>query len=277
MVQIQKIFFTPAHLLLSPGELFWVFLSIFLYCFFLCFENHSIVSYHFLTDFLGITHSVTSLKIFFYSSSSSTGSQFEVFWGSLCGMFFYFWELFLILSCDILCERFLFYFNNQSAKQNVAALISVLRAWWRFFGPILSIFFHVLRNEKHSLDIFHECLDIKVVVTKLRNVLGIPQRWGFFWCFWPMLHYALQIVGNHLTFSSEFLRFMVNIYKYICISNITRRNTHTHFHTEIHTHIHTHTHTQIYIYIYYIYTYIYIYIIYIYIYIYMSFYMILRA
>ena len=176
-------------------------------------------------------------------------------------MFFYFWELFLILSCEILCERFLYYFNNQSAKQNVAALISVLRAWWSFLGPIFSIFFNVLRNEKHSLDTFHECLDITVVVTKLRNVLGFPQPWGFFWCFWPMLYYALQIVGNHLTFSSEFLRFMVNIYKYICISNITHRNTHTHFHTEIHTHTHIHTHTQkIYIYILYLYIYIYVFI-----------------
>ena len=42
------------------------------------------------------------------------------------------------------------------------------------FGSILGIFLDVLRNVKHSLDFFHQCLNITVVVTKLRKVRGLP-------------------------------------------------------------------------------------------------------
>ena len=36
-----------------------------------------------------------------------------------------------------------------------------------------------LQKLKHSLDFLHECLDITVVFTKLRDMLGLPLLWAF--------------------------------------------------------------------------------------------------
>ena len=61
---------------------------------------------------------------------------------------------------------------------------------------------------KHSLDILHECFDITVVLTKLRNVLGLP----------PLIWEAQHVWTTRLNFWDILLR-----YKYIshiCISNI---------------------------------------------------------
>ena len=62
----------------------------------------------------------------------------------------------------------------------ITVIVSVLRkisqhlslCWWtlcNILGPILGILLDVLRNVKYSLEILHECLDITVVVTRLRN------------------------------------------------------------------------------------------------------------
>ena len=51
------------------------------------------------------------------------------------------------------------------------------------FGPILGTFLeniYLLRNLKDSPDIFHECLDITVVVTKLKVKLTFLQHLTFF-------------------------------------------------------------------------------------------------
>ena len=92
--------------------------------------------------------------------------------------------------------------------------------------PILGIFLTIFRNLKDSVDILNECLDTTVFVTKLKNVLSL-RRSGHIWCFWFILYYVSKTVGNHLTFSSEFLRH-------------TLTYTHTHTHTRGHTHTHTH-------------------------------------
>ena len=53
------------------------------------------------------------------------------------------------------------------------------------FGTILAIFLNVLRNVKNSFDILHKCFHITVMVTKLKNVLGISMLWIFLDIFCP--------------------------------------------------------------------------------------------
>ena len=68
-----------------------------------------------------------------------------------------------------------FYYHTQCAKKNFTAYIPQLRegVFWSIIGPIFSIFFHAMRNLKHSLNILHESIDIAVVTT-LKNELGFP-------------------------------------------------------------------------------------------------------
>ena len=68
-----------------------------------------------------------------------------------------------------------FYYHSQCAKKNVTAYIPQLRegVFCSIIGPIFSIFFHAMRNLKHSLNILHESIDIAVVTT-LKNELGFP-------------------------------------------------------------------------------------------------------
>ena len=49
-------------------------------------------------------------------------------------------------------------------------------------GPVLGIFLNVLGNLKYSFDILHECLDIIMVIDKLKNVLG-SLYFEHFWVF----------------------------------------------------------------------------------------------
>ena len=79
-----------------------------------------------------------------------------------------------------------------------------MQYFWAYFGILLNI----LRNVKHFLDILYECLDITVVVTKLRSglpLLGSPSALSIFGCFWSIFYYFSKIIGNHLTFLSEYL------------------------------------------------------------------------
>ena len=92
--------------------------------------------------------------------------------------------------------------------------------------PILGIFLTIFRNLKDYIDILNECLDTTMFVTKLKNVLSL-RRSGHFWRFWFILYYVSKTVGNHLTFSSELLRY-----------------TYTHIHTHAHPYTHTRTHTH---------------------------------
>ena len=94
------------HLSLSPGDLFW---SIF--CSFLCIvtvlcSSISWEPFKQFVDVLIITQRVTSPKKPFHRISPSAGSQFEIFWDSIWGMLLYSWELFQILSYEILYKHF---------------------------------------------------------------------------------------------------------------------------------------------------------------------------
>lgn len=51
-----------------------------------------------------------------------------------------------------------------------------------YFGVYLGIFLRVLSKLKHYLDVLHECLDITVMVTKLRVVFDLLPLW-IFWVF----------------------------------------------------------------------------------------------
>ena len=150
---------------------------------------------------LRVNQRVTLLKKPFFSISPSAESYFEVFWGSPL------FESFCP-SYEILDRCFLVYPDSQCTKKNFTTLILLLGGLCNIFGPILGILLNILRNVKHFLDILHECLDITVVVTKLRNglpLLGSPSALSIFGYFWSIFYYFSKIVGNHLTFLSEYL------------------------------------------------------------------------
>ena len=75
---------------------------------------------------------------------------------------------------------------------------------------------------------------------------GLPLRcvrassvFGIFVFFWSIFYYVSHIVGNYRTLSSEFLRHVAQICKYICISNST--HTYTWLHREfIHIYVYIH-------------------------------------
>ena len=69
---------------------------------------------------------------------------------------------------------------------------------WGIMKFILGAFLNILRNSKHSLDILHESLDTTMVVTTLRNMLGLTLLWAFFGVFSPFC-----IIFLKYYFSSE--------------------------------------------------------------------------
>ena len=117
---------------------------------------------------------------------STAGNHFEDFWGSFWGLLLCFWDLLHILSYEILCRCFFCYSDNHSTNKNFTARVSLLGALCCIFVPILGTFCNALKHLKHSLDILHECLDITVVVTKLKFVLGLYKLLTFFSIFGPL-------------------------------------------------------------------------------------------
>ena len=59
----------------------------------------------------------------------------------------------------------------------------------QYFGVYLGIFPKVLSNLKNYLDVLHECLDITVMVAKLRMVFDLLPLWKF-WAF--LFHFVVS-------------------------------------------------------------------------------------
>ena len=133
----------------------------------------------FFTDVLSITQRVTSLE----KASPPLLGAIVLLWGLFWDMLFYFWELFPILSFEILYRCFLCYSDSQWAKKKFTACIPLLGPLCSIFGTVLSIFISALRNLKYYLDILNKCLDNTAVVTKLKNVLSVPLLRTFLGCF----------------------------------------------------------------------------------------------
>ena len=92
-VQMHKIVRTI--LLHSPqGSCFRMFLHIYTYCYFFMlpffWRTIQLLHINFVTDVVGISLRGRSLESPFHSISPSSGSHFEVFWGSFWAMFLYF-------------------------------------------------------------------------------------------------------------------------------------------------------------------------------------------
>ena len=133
----------------------------------------------FFTDVLSMTQRVTSLE----KASPPLLGAIVVLWGLFWDMLFYFWELFPILSFEILYRCFLYYSDSQWAKKKFTACIHLLGPLCSILGTVLSIFINALRNLKYYLDILNKCLDNTAVVTKLKNVLSVPLLRTFLGCF----------------------------------------------------------------------------------------------
>ena len=154
-----------------------VLIPFFLFFFFL----RTILLLHiiFFTDVLGITQRIAPPRKTFFIIYSSVGSHIEVFWCLFWGYAPLFLRTvppsYLIKFCtDIFCDS------------HCAKTVSELEFLHSTFGPILDIFLNVLENLKYFLDILLECLDITVVVTKIKNMLGLFLLWICLGVFGPI-------------------------------------------------------------------------------------------
>ena len=159
---------------------FGVFFASFAYRYFFMFlyflKTIQLPHINFFTCILCITLRVASLKKLF----SSTGSHFQVLWGLFWFMFIHFFgdaPSYVMKFClSVFCI---------TLKINVLKRISQHLSLWlevlcSTFGPVLSIFLHVLGNIKHSFNILHERPDIMwstlikkyVGSTSALNILG---------------------------------------------------------------------------------------------------------
>ena len=71
-------------------------------------------------------------------------------------------------------DFFLLLWKSISSEKFHCTYLSAGGVTCTIFGPILSIFLNILRNVKDTPDIFHECLDITVVLIKLKIILVFP-------------------------------------------------------------------------------------------------------
>ena len=137
-----------------------------------CFPR-TIQSLHinFFTDVLNITLRVNSLKNFFATLTFLLGVRYIL--GRILWYFLLFLGSFYTLSYNILYRYFLHFSDSQCAEKSFTACISMMVEFCSSFWSNIGILSHVLRNLKHSLDIWHKTLDIIAVVTKLKNVLSL--------------------------------------------------------------------------------------------------------
>ena len=141
----------------SPqGSCFGTFLSIITFlCSSISWEPFNCFILNFFQGVFGIILRVISLKNLSTASLPLLGTSFRYFGAHFGVLYSISWELFhLILWNFVLC--FLYYCGSQCPMRNLTARIPLKGRmhFAAFFGPILSIFLHVLRNLKHSLDFF---------------------------------------------------------------------------------------------------------------------------
>ena len=75
-----------------------------------------------------------------------------------------------------ICQVSFFISFLQCAKKKIDSTCPSARG---IMQTILGIFHNISRNLKYSLDILQECLEITAMVTKVKNVLGLPLLWTF--------------------------------------------------------------------------------------------------
>ena len=108
---------------------------------------------------------------------------------------------------EALIQSFCFTLTVTELRQ-ISQRVSFSWGYYTIFRPNLGVLLNVLRNVEHFLDILHECPNITLVVTKLRNVLGSPLLLTFSGCIWSIRYYVPQKVENQQIFPSEF--FLLN-------------------------------------------------------------------
>lgn len=166
VIQMHKVVFTPVTLPRRAVLRYFLPIFVYQYLFMILYFLGTIqlLLNNIFTDFLGITTRFTSP----FHSISSAGIHFGL---TLC-MLFYSWEIFYLMK---FCS-YVFCITFHSTYPSASGIMQYLE-------PILIIFLNVMRNLKLSLDILNKCLCITVVVTKLKNVLGLPLLWKFFGVF----------------------------------------------------------------------------------------------
>ena len=129
-----------------------MFLHIYTYCYFFMllffWRTIQLLLINFFTDVVGISLRGASPESPFHSISPSSGSHFEIFWGS-------FWAMFLYLSRAIpsFCTVD---FCITLAVNGLRKILHYLSLCWGvfcsffwFFLPLVGIFHHALRKIRH--------------------------------------------------------------------------------------------------------------------------------
>lgn len=173
-----------SYLLLAPGELFWGILPIFVYRYFLCFYIFCKAFSCLLSNFLQVFSVIPHSGNFFITYPPLLGAIWRYF-GS------YFWL------CSSIHENFPA-FHLMKSRTDVFCTnlrVNVLRkisqhafVCLKHYAVFLAYFGYIsqcLERLKTDIDILNKCLDISVVVTKLKNMLWLSLLWTFYDVFGP--------------------------------------------------------------------------------------------
>ena len=138
--------------------------SIFGYCyifvFFYFLRNIQLLHTNFFTGVFGITQRFTSPNKPFYSNSRFARSPFEVLFGDHFWIFsLNSWELFSIVSFEVLCKCLLHYSNINRGKRNFIALFFRFENYVVFLG-LFWVYSSLLWGTSKNLLMF--CMNILV-------------------------------------------------------------------------------------------------------------------
>ena len=156
VAQMYKIVFRLVTL--SRGAVFGYFLPIWKWL----LRTIQLLHLNFL-DIRGTAHRVLSLKKYFHIISPLLGVIFRYFWAhfEVCSYYLRAASSNFMKFCVF--TFFFYYFDSHCAKKNFTACIPLLGGILQCFGPISSIFFHVLRNLKHFLYILSSLSSVSLI------------------------------------------------------------------------------------------------------------------
>ena len=138
------------HTCHSPqGSCFGLFLQIYTYCYFFmllfCWRTIQLLHISFFTGVVGISLKGASLESPFHSISPTSGSHFEVFWGSFWAMFLYFSRAIPSFCTVDFCITL-----AVNGLRNILQHLSLCWGYFAgFFWPVVGIFHHALRKIRH--------------------------------------------------------------------------------------------------------------------------------
>ena len=148
---------------------------------------------NFFTDAAGISLRGASLESPFHSISPSSGSHFEVFWGSFWAMFLYFSRAIPSFCTVDFCITL--------AVNGLRKILQHLSLCWGvfcrgFFWPVVGIFHHALRKIRHYVVVSLLWTFVGNSVHLLICFWNVSEPSIIFWWIFVVLFFFYKILSN---------------------------------------------------------------------------------